>query len=46
VNHDGRIHDRNDGVYGLLALLVIVVLILLAAALLKYLFAERKGDRQ
>jgi hypothetical protein len=31
---------------GLLALLVIVVLILLAAALLKYLFAERKGDRQ
>ena len=31
---------------GLLAVLVIVVLILLAAALLKYLFAERKGDRQ
>jgi len=31
---------------GLLSLLVIVVLILLAAALVKYLFAERKGDRQ
>ena len=31
---------------GLLALLVIVVLILLGTALLKYLFAERKGDRQ
>ena len=31
---------------GLLSRLVIVVLILLAAALLKYLFAERKGDRQ
>ena len=31
---------------GLLSLLVIVVLILLAAMLVKYLFAERKGDRQ
>lgn len=31
---------------GLLSLLVIVVLILLAAVLVKYLFAERKGDRQ
>ena len=30
---------------GLLSLLVIV-LILLAAVLVKYLFAERKGDRQ
>jgi hypothetical protein len=31
---------------GLIWLLVIVVLILSAAALIKYLFSERKGDRE
>ena len=41
VNHDERIHDRNDGVHGPASAVVVVVLILLAPALLKYLFAFR-----